>query len=42
MIKVELLFIPDADMYLFFEKAIRGGVSYVGKIYWKIEIELFP
>ena len=27
MIKVELEFISDADMYLFFEKGMRGRVS---------------
>ena len=31
MIKAELEFIPDADMYLFVEKAMRGGVSYISK-----------
>ena len=35
MIKVELELIPDADMYVFFEKAMRGGVSYVSKRYSK-------
>ena len=29
MKKVELEFIPEPDMYLFFEKAMRGGVSYI-------------
>ena len=33
MIKVELEFISDADIYLFFEKAMRGGVFYVSKRY---------
>ena len=27
--KVELEFIPDPDMYIFFEKGKRGGVSYI-------------
>ena len=35
MIKVKLEFIPDADIYLFFEKAMREGVFYVSKRYSK-------
>ena len=35
MTKVELKLISDADMYLFFEKSIRGEVSYVSKRYSK-------
>ena len=31
MKKVE--FISDADMYLFFEKGVRGGVSYISERY---------
>ena len=31
LIKVELELISDADMYLFFEKDMRGGVSYISK-----------
>ena len=31
MRKVELQFISDRHMYLFFEKGMRGGVSYVSK-----------
>ena len=33
--KVELVLISDADMYLFFEKGIRGRVSYFSKRYSK-------
>ena len=32
MTKVELEFIPDPHMYLFFEKGMEGGVSQVFKI----------
>ena len=35
MTKVELELISDADMYLFIERVIRGGVSYVSKRYSK-------
>ena len=31
MTKVELELIPDPDMYIFFEKVIRGGASYISK-----------
>ena len=31
MTKVELDLISDVDMYLFFEKGMRGGVSYISK-----------
>ena len=31
MIKVQLELTSDADMYLFFEKCIRGGLSYISK-----------
>ena len=31
MKKTELELIPDSDMYLFFEKDMRGGVSYISK-----------
>ena len=34
--KVELNHISDADMYLFFEKDVRGAVSYISKIYSKL------
>ena len=29
--KVELDLISDVDMYLFFEKVMRGGVSYISE-----------
>ena len=35
VIKIELEFIPDADTYLFFEKVMKGGVSYISKRYSK-------
>ena len=35
MVKVELQFIPDPGMYLFFEKSMRGRVSYISKSYSK-------
>ena len=35
MKKVELDFVSDSYMYLFFEKAIRGRVSYISKRYSK-------
>ena len=31
MTKVDLEFISDADIYLFFEKGIRGGASYISE-----------
>ena len=31
--KVELQFIPNTDMYIFFEKGARGGISYISKIW---------
>ena len=33
--KVELELIPDPDMYLFFEKGMTGGVSYISQRYSK-------
>ena len=29
MTKIEVEFIPDPDMYIFFEKGIGGGFSYI-------------
>ena len=29
MAKIELELIPDPDMYIFFEKVVRGGNSYI-------------
>ena len=31
MTKVKFELISDSDMYLFFEKGMRGGVSYISK-----------
>ena len=36
MTKVDLEFISDADMYLYFEKGVRGGVSYISNAYKKV------
>ena len=36
MTKVEVEFIPDPDMYIFFEKGTRGGVSYISNRYSKV------
>ena len=35
MTKVELELIPDPDMFIFFEKSIRGGISYFCNRYSK-------
>ena len=35
MTKIETELIPDPDMYLFFEKGIRGGISYISNRYRK-------
>ena len=35
MTKVELELAPDPDMYIFFEKGTRGGVSYISNRYSK-------
>ena len=33
MTKIELELIPDPDMYIFFEKGIRGEISYISNRY---------
>ena len=38
MAKVELELISDANMYLYFELGMRGGVSYISKRYSKANI----
>ena len=35
MAEVELELISDADLYLFFEKGMRGGFSFISKRYKK-------
>ena len=35
MTKIELEFIPDLHMYMFFEKGTRGGISYISNRYSK-------
>ena len=35
MTKIELELIPDPDMYTFFEKGTRGGISYISNRYSK-------
>ena len=35
MTKIELELIPDPDMYIFFEKGTRGGISYICNRYSK-------
>ena len=35
MTKTELELIPDPDMYIFFEKGTRGGISFVSNRYSK-------
>ena len=35
MTNIELELISDIDMYLFVEKGIRGGISYIAKKYSK-------
>ena len=38
--KVDLELISDANMYLFFEKDMRGGVSYISKDIAKLTISI--
>ena len=42
MTKVELEKISDADIHLFIEKGMRGGISYSEKIYSKVNYENCP
>ena len=42
MTKVELEKISDADIHLFIEKGMRGGISYVSKRYSKANNEKCP
>ena len=42
MTKVELEKISDADMHLFIEKGMRGGISYINKIYSKANNKYCP
>ena len=35
MTEIELELISDIDMYLFIEKEMRGGISYIDKIFSK-------
>ena len=35
MTKIKLEFITDQDMYMFFEKGTRGGISYISNRYSK-------
>ena len=35
MSQIELELIPDPDMYIFFEKSTRGGISYILNRYSK-------
>ena len=37
MTKFQLEHISDVDMYFFFEKDIKGGVSYISKIYCQVD-----
>ena len=39
MTKVEVELIPDPDVYTFFEKGTRGGVSYISNRYSKVSNE---
>ena len=40
MTKIELELIWDVDMYLFFEKTMRDGVSYIFKRYSKAKVNI--
>ena len=40
MKNIELELIPDPDMYIFFEKGIRGGISYSSDRYSKSKINI--
>ena len=42
MIKVELEKISDADMHLFIEKGMRGGISYIDKRFSKANNKYCP
>ena len=35
MTKIEPELVPDSDMYIFFEKCARGGISYISNSYSK-------
>ena len=35
MTKIKLELIPDPNMYIFFEKGIRGGIPYISNRYSK-------
>ena len=41
MTKVKLEFIPDPDMYIFFEKGTSGGISYISHRYSKANKKIF-
>ena len=41
MTKLELDLISESEMYLFFEKSMRGGVSYISKRYSKGTISIW-
>ena len=37
MTKIRLVLIPDPNMHIFFEKEIRGGISYISNRYSRAE-----
>ena len=39
MMKIELELIPGSDMYIFFEKGTRSGISYISNKYSKANNE---